>query len=142
LQTATPLTGQAEEGRQHVPPKDIHQETTMDDRHNTDVDCVARARNLIARAARGFEQLEDVASLAVGRLTALAGRMTQIEEQVQSPDPDAVVAGLLSAARVCREAEILLRRLDSIQWNSVLVDAHGKDRARSPAPLCGVASGG
>jgi hypothetical protein len=142
LQTATPLTGQAEEGRQHVPPKETHQETTMDDRHNTDVDYVARARNLIARVARGVEQLEDVASLAYCRLTALGGRMAQIEEQVQSPDPHTVDAGLLSAATVCREAEILLRYLDSIQSNPVLVAANGKDRARSPAPLCGVASGG
>ena len=114
----------------------------MDDRHNSDVDCVARARNLIARAARGVEQLEDVAGLAVCRLTSLGGRMTQIEEQVQSPDPDTVDAGLLSAATVCQEAEILLRYLDSVQWNSLLVAANGKDRARSPAPLCGLASGG
>ena len=115
----------------------------MDDRHNSDVDCVTRARHLIARVARGVEQLEDVAGLAVCRLTALGGRMTQIEEQVRSPDPDAVDAGLLSAATVCREAEILLRYLDSVQWNSVLVAANGKDRARSPALLRGgVASGG
>jgi hypothetical protein len=142
LQTATPLTGQAEERRQHVPPKETHQETTMDDRHNTDVDYVARARNLIARAARGVEHLEDMAGLAVCRLTALGERMAQIEEQVQSSDPDAVDAGLLSAATACREVEILLRYLDSVQWNSLLVAANGKDRARSPAPLCGVASGG
>ena len=114
----------------------------MDDRHNTDVDYVARARNLIARSARGVEQLEDVACLSFCRLTALGGRMTEIEEQVQSPDPDEVDAGLLSAATVCREAEILLRYLDSVQWNSVLVAAKRKDRARPPAPLCGVASGG
>ncbi|HEY7159498.1 MAG TPA: hypothetical protein VH575_36465 [Gemmataceae bacterium] len=114
----------------------------MDDRHNSDVDCVARARNLIARAARGIEQLEDVAGLTFCRLTALRGRMTQIEEQVLSPDADDVDAGLLSAATVSREAEILLRYLDSVQWNSVLVAVNGKDRARSPAPPCGVASGG
>lgn len=115
----------------------------MDDRHNSDADCVAQARNLIARVARGVEQLEDVAGLAVCRLTSLGGRMAQIEEQVQSPDPDAVDAGLLSAATVCREAESLLRYLDSVQWNTVLVAANGKDRARSPAPLCGgVDSGG
>ncbi len=114
----------------------------MDDRHNSDADCMARARNLIARVARGVEQLEDVTGLAFCRLTALGGRMAQIEEQVRSPDPDAVDAGLLSAATVCREAEILLRYLDSVQWHSVLVTANGKDRARSPAPLCGgVASG-
>jgi hypothetical protein len=142
LPTATPLTRQVKEERRHVPSKETAQETTMDDRHNPDTDCVARARNLIARVTRGVEQLEDVAGLAVCRLTALGGRMGQIEEQVQSPDPDAVDAGLLSAATVCREAEILLRYLDSVQWNSVLVAANGKGRARSPAPLCGVESGG
>jgi hypothetical protein len=68
--------------------------------------------------------------------------MTQIEEQVLSPDADDVDAGLLSAATVSREAEILLRYLDSVQWNSVLVAANGKDRVRSPSPLCGVESGG
>jgi hypothetical protein len=115
----------------------------MDDRHNSDDDCVARARNLIARVARGVEQLQDVAGLAFCRLTSLGGRMAQIEEQIQSPDPATVDVGLLSAATLSREAEILLRYLDSVQWNTVLVAANGKDRARSPAPVCGgVASGG
>jgi hypothetical protein len=109
----------------------------MDDRHNSDADCVARARSLIARVAKGVEQLEDVAGLAFCRLTALGGMMAQIEEQVRSPDPEAVDAGLLSAATVCREAETLLRYLDSVQWNSVRGAVNGKDRARSPAPLCG-----
>jgi hypothetical protein len=114
----------------------------MDDRHNSDTDCVARARNLMARVARGVEQLEDVAGLALRRLTRLGGMMAQIEEQVQSPNPEAIDAGLLSAATVCREAEILLCYLDSVQWDSVRAAASGKDRARSPAPLCGgVASG-
>ncbi len=114
----------------------------MDDRHNSDTDCVAQARNLMARVARGVEQLEDVAGLALRRLTALGGMMAQIEEQVRSPDPDAVDAGLLSAATICREAEILLRYLDSVQWDSVRVAANGKDRARSPTPLCGGAASG
>jgi hypothetical protein len=34
----------------------------MDDRHNSDVDCVARARNLIARVARGVEPREEEAT--------------------------------------------------------------------------------
>jgi hypothetical protein len=121
LQTATPLTRQAEEERQRVPLKETAQETTMDNQHNLDTHCVARARSLIARVVRGVEQLEDVASLALRRQIALGGMMGQIEEQLRSPDPDAVDAGLLSAARVCREAEILLRYLDSVQWNSVRI---------------------
>jgi hypothetical protein len=143
LQTAMPLTRQAEEEHQHIPPSETAQEKTMGDQHNSDADSVARARSLIARVARGVEQLEDVAGLAFCRLTALGGMMAQIEEQVQSPDPDAIDAGLLSAATVCREAEILLRYLDSVQWDSVRDAPNGKCRARSPAPLCGgVASGG
>lgn len=114
----------------------------MDDRHNSDSDCVTRARNLMARVARGVEQLEDVTGLALRRLIALGGMMAQIEEQVGSPYPDAVDAGLLNAATVCREAEILLRYLDSVQWDTVRIAPNGKDRARSPAPLCsGAASG-
>ncbi|HEY7326765.1 MAG TPA: hypothetical protein VH592_03950 [Gemmataceae bacterium] len=115
----------------------------MDYQHNSDADSVVRARGLIAQVARGVEQLEDVAGLAFCRLTALGGLMAQIEEQLQSLDRDAIDAGLLSAATVCREAEILLRYLDSVQWDSVRDAPNGRSRARSPAPLCGgVASGG
>ncbi len=114
----------------------------MDDRHNAKTDSVAQARHLMARVARGVEQLEDVAGLALRRLTRLGGMMAQIEEQVQSPDPDAVEAGLLRAATVCREAEILLRYLDSVQWDSVRGAANGKDRTRLPTPLCGGAASG
>ena len=35
----------------------------MDDRHKPDADCVARALDLIARAAKGVEQLENVARI-------------------------------------------------------------------------------
>ena len=77
----------------------------MDDRHNPDADCVARARTLIARAAKGVEQLEDVASQAFGRMTALTGMLARQEELARSRDPEAVEAAVLDAAAGCREAE-------------------------------------
>jgi len=114
----------------------------MNNRHNSDADCLARARNLIARAAKGVDQLELVADLAFFRLTALGGMLARLEELATSLDPDTGDSEMLYAAAVCREAEVLLRYLDSVQWNSVLVAANGKDRARSPVLQCdGVASG-
>jgi hypothetical protein len=115
----------------------------MDDRHNPDAECVAQARNLIARAAKGVEQLENVAGLAFCRLTALGGMLARLEELARSHDPEAGDAAILYAATVCREAEILLRYLDSRQWGSVRAAANGRDRARSPVRLGGgMASGG
>jgi hypothetical protein len=115
----------------------------MDDRYNPDADSVARARNLIARAARGVEQLEGLTSQAFYRLTALAGMLARLEMMAISRDPDAVDAALLDAATVCREAEVLLGYLDSRQWGSVGVAANGRVRARSAVRLGdGLASGG
>ena len=54
----------------------------MDDRHNSDADCVARARNLIARVARGVELLEDVAGLADGTTAKLRMKVTATELEV------------------------------------------------------------
>ena len=109
----------------------------MNDRHNPDADCVARARTLIARAAKDVEQLEDVASQAFCRLTALTGKLARQEELARSCDPEAVEAAVLDAATVCREAEVLLRYLDSRQWTAVRVAANGRSRARRRARLGG-----
>jgi len=114
----------------------------MNDRHNLDADCVARARNLMARAAKGVEQLENVASQAFHRLTALAGLLARLEELARSRDPEATEAAVLDAATVCREAEALLRELDSRQWGPVRVAANGTNRARSRARLEGSLAGG
>lgn len=107
----------------------------MDDRSNSDVDCVARARNLIARAANGVEQLEKKWGLAFCRLAALEGLLARLEEQARSRDPDAIDAALIYAATVCREAEVLLHYLDSGQWRPGRVAANGRERTRSPALL-------
>jgi hypothetical protein len=115
----------------------------MDDRHHSDANSVARARKLIALAAEGVEQLENVASQAFCRLTALAGILSRLEEFARSNEPEAVDAALLDAATVCREAEVLLRYLDSRQWDSVRVAVNGTDQPRSPAWLGGgMTSGG
>ena len=115
----------------------------MDDRYNPDADCVARARNLIARAAKGVEQLENVSGHAFCRLTALAGMLTRLEELAMSSDPEAIEAALLDAATVCREAEVLLRYIDSRQMSTAHVVADGTARVWSPAWLGGgLASGG
>jgi hypothetical protein len=116
----------------------------MHELHNSDADCVARARSLITRAALGVEQLEKVAGQAFCRLTALMGMLARLEDLAQSCDPEDVEAALLDTATVCREAEILLRYLlDARQWESVRVAVNGGDRPRSPAWLSGsLATGG
>ena len=108
----------------------------MDDRHDRDADSMARAHTLVARAAKGVEQLEDVAGQAFFRLTALTGMLGRMEELARSHDPEAVEAAALDAATVCREAEVLLRYVDSGQWTSVRAAANGTSRAR-PRPRLG-----
>jgi hypothetical protein len=115
----------------------------MKDRLNSDTDCVTQARSLIARAAKGVEQLENVAGLAFCRLTALGGMLARLEDLTRSNDPEAGDAAMLHAAALCREAEVLLRYLDSHHWDSVRVAAKGREPARSPLLLgSNLASGG
>jgi hypothetical protein len=115
----------------------------MNDRYNLHADRVARARMLIARASKGVEQLENVASQAFCRLTALAGMLNRLEQLAQSCDPDAADAAQFDAVTVCREAEVLLRYLDSRTWGSDRVVANGRDRVRTPIRLGGsLATGG
>ena len=109
----------------------------MNNRHKSDADCVAQARNLIARAAKGVDHLENVAGLAFCRLTALGGMLARLEELATSRDPDAGDAAMLYAAAVCREAEVLLRYLDCRQWESIHIAGKGKDREQSPVHLTG-----
>jgi hypothetical protein len=115
----------------------------MDHQSSSDADCVAQARNLIARAAKGVEKLENASSHAFCRLTALVGILTRLEEFARSSDPEIIDAALLDAATVCREAEVLLRYIDSLQMGPVQVVANRRAQARSPALLGGgLASGG
>jgi hypothetical protein len=109
----------------------------MDYQYHPDADCVARARTLIAKAAKGVEQMEDVASQAFCRLAALMGMLARLEEPAGSCDPEAVEAAGLDAATLCREAKDLLRYLDSHQWTSVRVAPNGRSRARPRARLGG-----
>jgi hypothetical protein len=105
----------------------------MHKRHNPAGGCVSRARNLVAQAALGVQQLENLAGPAYCQLTALTGMLARLDELAQSRDSD-VEAVLLDAATVCREAEILLRYLlDARQWESVRVAVNGMDRPRPPA---------
>ena len=108
----------------------------MDDRHDREADRMARAHALVARAAKGVEQLEDVAGQAFFRLTALTGMLGRMEELARSHDPEAVEAAALDAATVCREAEVLLRYVDSRQWTSVRVSGNAIRRA-GPRPRLG-----
>jgi hypothetical protein len=114
----------------------------MNDRQNPDGDCVARARNLIARAAKEVEHLENVSSNAFCRLTALEGILTRLEEFARSSEPDAIDAALLDAATVCREAEVLLRYIDSRETGSTQAAVDGRTQAWPRALLGGgLASG-
>ena len=118
------------------PLKGMQRETAMNDRYNPDAACVTRARILLVKAAKGVEQLENEASQAFFRLTALVKLLARLEELARSHDPEDVDAALLDAATVCREAEVLLRYVDSGQWTSVRAAANGTSRAR-PRPRLG-----
>ena len=87
----------------------------MNYQHAPEADGVAQARNLLAEAAQEVERLENVAGHAFRRLTALAGMLPQLERLMVSHQPEAVKA-TLDAATVCREAEALLRYINSREW--------------------------
>jgi hypothetical protein len=105
----------------------------MNYRDNPDAACVARARALLAAAAKGVEQLENAAHQAFCRLAALAGMLTRLEELAESPGPEAGEAAALDAATVCREAKALLRYMNSNEWPAGRVAANGRGPGRSPA---------
>jgi hypothetical protein len=71
------------------------------------------ARNLLAEAAHEVERLEKVASQAFDRLTALAGMLPQLERVVGSHKAGAVKAVPIAAATARREAQILLRYINT-----------------------------
>jgi hypothetical protein len=109
----------------------------MEIQQNPNADSVTQARNLVARAAKGVEQLEDMASQAFCRLAAITGMLARLEELAESGDPEAVVAAALDAATVCREARVLLHYLDSHEWTSARVVADGRSRTRPRARVSG-----
>jgi hypothetical protein len=97
---------------------------------------------LIARAAVGAEQQENVAGHAFCRLTALVGMLARLQDLVKSRDPVAVEAATPDAMTMCRDAGILLRQFDPRQRDSVPVAANGTSRARPRAWLGGGMAGG
>lgn len=88
----------------------------MNYRHDPEANGMTQARNLLATAAQEVDRLEMVASQAFCQLTALTGILTQLEKLAVSHEPEAVDAAALELAMVCREAEGLIRYLNSREW--------------------------
>jgi hypothetical protein len=105
----------------------------MDHQNNPDAACVARARALVAAAARGVERLESAANRAFFRVAALTEMLARLEGLGESGEPEAGEAAALDAATVCREAKALLRYVSSRQGPAGRVVATGGRRRRSPA---------
>ena len=82
-----------------------------------EADGVAKTRNLLAEAAQEVEQLENVAGQAFRRLTALAGMLPQLKRVVMSHQPEAAKAVALDAATAHREAQLLLRYINTSEWS-------------------------
>jgi hypothetical protein len=74
---------------------------------------VAQARNFLAVAAQEVDRLEIVASQAFCQLTALAGMLARLEKLAGAPQPESGEAAALDVDMVCREAEGLIRYLNS-----------------------------
>ena len=113
----------------------------MDHQNIPDAACVARARALLAAAARGVERLESAANLAFFRVVALTEMLARLEGLGGSGEPEAGEAAALDAATVCREAKALLRYLSSRQRPAGRVVATGGRRRCSPARTGSCTSG-
>ena len=85
----------------------------MNSQDASEAEGVAQARNLLAEAAQEVERLERVASQAFGRLTALAGMLPQLERVVVSHKPGAVTAVPIDPDTARREAQLLLRYINT-----------------------------
>ena len=83
----------------------------------SEADGVTQARNLLAEAAQEVERLENVAGHAFRRLTALAGMLPQLERLAVSHQPEAVKAVAIDAATARREAQLLLRYINTSEWS-------------------------
>ncbi len=80
-------------------------------------DGLAQARNVLAEAAQEVERLEKVASQAFCRLTALAGKLPELERVVVAHKPEAVKTVALDTATSRREAQLLLRYINNSEWS-------------------------
>ena len=104
----------------------------MDYQNNPDAACVARARALLAAAARGVSRLESEANLAFFRVAALAEMLARLEVLDGSGESEAGEPAALAAATVCREAKALLRYVGSPQGPAGRVVSAGGRWGRSP----------
>ena len=89
----------------------------MNYQHAPEADGMAQARNLLAEAAQEVERLENVAGHAFRRLTALAGMLPQLERLMVSHQPEAVKAVAIDGATARREAQLLLRYINTSEWS-------------------------
>ena len=85
----------------------------MNYQNASEADGVAQARNLLAEAAQEVERLEKVGRQAFCRLTALARMLPQLERVVVSHKPEGVKTVTLDAATARREAQLLLRYINT-----------------------------
>ena len=106
----------------------------MNHRQGPEADRVAQARELLAAATKGVEQLESAATQAFCRLAALAGLLARLEGLAVSDAPEAAEAAALDAATLCREANALLGYICSHEWRPVRVAANGGGPGGLPAP--------
>ena len=82
-----------------------------------EADGMAKTRNLLAEAAEELERLEIEASQAFRRLTALAEVLARLERLAVSRKPEAVKAVAKDAATARREAQRLLRYINTSEWS-------------------------
>ena len=89
----------------------------MNYQHAPEADGTAKTRNLLAEASEELERLEIEASQAFRRLTALAGILPQLERQMVSRKSETVKPVALDAATARREAQLLLRYINTSEWS-------------------------
>jgi hypothetical protein len=89
----------------------------MNYQNASEADGVAQARTLLAEAAQEVERLEKVASQAFCRLTALAGKLPQLERVAVANKPEAVKTVARDASTARREAQLLLRYINNSEWS-------------------------
>ena len=89
----------------------------MNYQHVPEADDTAKTRNLLAEASEELERLEIEASQASRRLSALAEVLARLERLAVSHKPEAVKAVTLDAATAHREAQLLLRYINTSEWS-------------------------
>ncbi|HEY7311703.1 MAG TPA: hypothetical protein VH643_20240 [Gemmataceae bacterium] len=89
----------------------------MNSQDASEAEGVAQTANILAEAAQEVERLEKVASQTFCRLTALAGKLPQLERVAVSRKPEGVKMVVLDAATARREAQLLLRYINTGEWS-------------------------